>query len=101
MLQRPVQAVIHEDNASTIMVISNGYSPQLRHLAKHHRISLSVVHELCQQPDIKVIHCPTAEQKGDLLTKGLDKGKHEAAMRMVGLYCFIIIDEPETEPSPG
>ncbi len=40
MLQRPVEAVLHEDNMSTIVVINAGYSPQLRHIAKHHRISL-------------------------------------------------------------
>jgi len=33
LLQRPINAVVHEDNESTIAVIKNGYSPQLRHLA--------------------------------------------------------------------
>ena len=98
LLQRPMKAVIHEDNASAIAVVKNGYSPQLRHLAKHHRISLGLVHEMCEQPDIVMIHCPTEEQKGDLMTKGLAKIKHEAAMKMVGLYCCIISSEPESEP---
>jgi hypothetical protein len=93
MLQRPIRAVIHEDNASTIAVVKNGYSPQLRHLAKHHRISLGIVHEMCEQPDIEMIHCPTDEQKGDLMTKGLARGKHEIAMQMVGLYCCIIMPD--------
>jgi hypothetical protein len=98
MLQRPVCAVIHEDNESTISVVTSGYSAQLRHLAKHHRISLGIVHEMCEQPDINMKHCPTDKQKGDLMTKGLARIKHEAAMRMVGLYCCIICPEPETEP---
>ena len=98
LLQRPVRSVIHEDNASTIAVVSSGYSAQLRHLAKHHRISLGIVHEMCQQPDIDMIHCPTDKQKGDLMTKGLARIKHEAAMQMVGLYCCIILPEPESEP---
>ena len=99
-LQRNINAVIHEDNESTITVVKNGYSPQLRHLAKHHRISLGIVHEMCEHPDINMKHCPTTEQKGDLLTKGLARIKHEEAMKMVGLYCCIIIPEPEKEPSP-
>ena len=45
LLQRPVKGVIHEDNKSTITVINTGYSPQLRHLARHHRINLGLVHE--------------------------------------------------------
>jgi hypothetical protein len=94
-LQRNINAVIHEDNESTITVVKNGYSPQLRHLAKHHRISLGIVHEMCEHPDINMKHCPTTEQKGDLLTKGLARIKHEEAMKMVGLYCCIIIPEPE------
>jgi hypothetical protein len=86
LLQRPVKGIIHEDNMSTITVINTGYSPQLRHLAKHHRISLGLVHEMCQDPDIDVVHVETARQKGDFLTKGLDRTKHEAACQMVGVY---------------
>ena len=93
LLQRPINAVVHEDNESTIAVIKNGYSPQLRHLAKHHRISLGIVHEMSTQPDIEVRHCPTKEQKGDLLTKGLNRQKHEEAARMVGLYYCIVIGD--------
>ena len=55
MLQRPVDAVLH-DNMSTIVVINAGYSPQLRHIQKHHRISIGEVHELCQHDDIIFEH---------------------------------------------
>ena len=75
---------------STIVVINAGYSPQLRHIAKHHRISLGEVHELCQSDNIKLVHIETDKQKGDLMTKGLARPKHEPAMRMVGLYPVIV-----------
>ena len=52
LLQRKVVSVIHEDNMSTITVVNAGYSPQLRHLQKHHRSSLGDVHELCRHDDI-------------------------------------------------
>ena len=90
MLQRNVRGVIHEDNQSTITVIETGYSPQLRHLQKHYRISLGIVHELCQNDDIEVIHVDTNSQKGDILTKGLARSKHDPACKMVGLYPYLI-----------
>ena len=89
MLGRPIHVIIHEDNESTIAVIKNGYSPQLRYLAKHHRISLGLVHELCQNDDIDIVHIETAKQKGDLLTKGLARPKHEPALQLVGVYPLI------------
>ena len=93
MLQRSVNSILHEDNESTIAVIKNGYSPQLRYLAKHHRISLGLVHELCQQEDINVVHIETDKQKGDILTKGLQRPKHEPAMNMVGIFPVLWLQE--------
>ena len=90
LLQRKVVSVVHEDNMSTITVIDAGYSPQLRHIQKHHRISLGEVHELCQHDDIVLEHVETDKQKGDLMTKGLARPKHEPAMKMVGLYPIIL-----------
>jgi hypothetical protein len=95
MLQRPVNCVIHEDNMSTITVVESGYSPQLRYINKHHRISLGLVHELCKKPDLKMKHCATEKQKGDVFTKGLARAKHEAAMHMVGLYPILLLDEDD------
>ena len=90
MLDRKVKGVINEDNMSTITVIETGYSPQLRHLQKHHRISLGLVHELCNQDDIVVQHVETSKQKGDILTKGLQRPKHDPACKMIGLYPYLI-----------
>ena len=75
---------------STIEIIKVGFSAKMRHLAKHHRISLGVTHELCLDPMLDVEHVTTDKQKGDLLTKGLARPKHEPACRMVGLYPFIL-----------
>ena len=62
----------------------------MRHLAKHHRISVGIVHEFCLDPRIGVNHVSSDKQKGDLMTKGLARPKHEPACRMVGLYPFIL-----------
>ena len=85
---------------STITVVQAGYSAQLRHIAKHHRISLGLVHEFCNHDDIDLIHCPTDEQKGDLTTKGLQRPKHEPAMRMVGLYPVIVLPRRHSNGKP-
>ena len=90
MLQRPIKAVMHEDNMSTIVVINSGYSPQLRHIQKHHRISLGEVSELMAHKSRTCQHIETDKQKGDLMTKGLARPKHEPAMKMVGLYPIIL-----------
>ncbi len=63
---------------------------KLRHIQKHDRISFGEVHELCQHKDMKLQHIETDKQKGDLMTKGLARPKHEPAMRMVGLYSIIL-----------
>ena len=90
MMNRTIKGVIHEDNQSTITVIETGYSPQMRHLQKHHRISLGLVHELCKNTDIELIHVESKLQKGDILTKGLSRPKHEPACNLVGLYPHLI-----------
>ena len=91
LLGRTVLGVIHEDNESTITVANNGYSPQLRHLNKHHRISLGLVHDFVCHDDILLRHIESAKQKGDLLTKGLPKLKHSAAMDLVQLIGAICV----------
>ena len=88
MFDRKVKGVIHEDNTSTITVIQAGFFPQLRHLQKHHRISLGLVHELCNQEDIVVQHVETSKPKGDILTKGLQRPKHDPACKLIGLYPY-------------
>jgi hypothetical protein len=89
MLDRPVKGTLHEDNMSTITVIETEYSPQLRHLQKYHRIGLGLVHEMCQDPDINVVHNSSGTQKADILTKGLTRPKHEPACRLIGLCPFL------------
>ena len=87
----PVPGILFEDNQSTIVVAKNGYSPQLRHLAKHHRISLGLVHDFLKHEDISIEHVETTKQKGDLMTKGLVKSKHEEALKLVNLLAGALL----------
>jgi len=45
-----------------------------------------MVHELCEHEDIDVIHIETDKQKGDFLTRGTQRPKHELAMNTLGIY---------------
>ena len=100
MLDREIKGVIHEDNMSTIGVIETGYSAKLRHvMPRHYRTSLGIVHEMCQDPMIDVVHVSTDLQKGGLMTKGLARPKHEPACKLVGLYPYTMsvpchVDQP-------
>ena len=62
-------------------------------MAKHHRISLGLVHEFINHPDLDLLHIETTKQKGDLFTKGLSPAKHIEAMKLVrllgGLALFV------------
>jgi hypothetical protein len=90
MLDRVVYGKVFEDNQSTIEVMKVGYSSKMRHLAKHHRISVGVTHDFLQQVDIDAPWCPTDKQKGDKLTKGLARPKHEPACELIGLYPYVV-----------
>ena len=85
-LSRPVQAVYWEDNSACITIIKAGYSLALRHLAKHHRISLSFAHEVTGSAyDADIRHIDSANQRGDFLTKALVRSSYEDACRMNGI----------------
>ena len=91
LVGRPVKATIFEDNTATIKVAETGYSQQLRHMHKHHRISLGLVRDFLDHPDLTIKHIETVKQKGDLFTKGLSPAKHSSAMEMVRLLGGIVI----------
>ena len=81
--------VVHEDNESTIAIAIKGHSPSLRALCRTQRISLGVCHETYYEPAPQgcgsnlLIYTNSKSQKGDLLTKYLDKGDLEHALEMI------------------
>ena len=87
LLNRVVECVINEDNEATIKIIKAGYSQQLRHVQKTHRISISLMHDICvKDPNMSLIHIDSERQRGDILTKGLDRIKHVAALELANLH---------------
>jgi hypothetical protein len=81
----PLQAQV--DNDQCIIAVKRGFSKKLRQLARTHRVSLAVVHELVAEPsqNIEVVYCPTAEQLVDAFTKTLNPALFVAARSAMGL----------------
>ena len=74
---------------STITVIKTGFSIAMRHLAKHHRVSLSFAHEVTSnEHHASIEHVATTLQKGDLLTKALDRVSFERGLELNGIVCL-------------
>ena len=70
-----------EDNTQTISAVRRGYSKKLRQLSRTHRVSLGVINECLENPDlmIEIEYCPTAEHKADGLTKAMGRPQFEVA----------------------
>ncbi len=53
-----------------------GYSKQMRHLRKHHRVSISLINEAFDRPEAKLDFVPSGENTVAILTKPLGPEKH-------------------------
>lgn len=91
VLGRPVDAEIKEDNAAAITAIEKGYSPAMRHLPRMQRVSLDMVHDLITldppagEGEVELVKTPTAEHKGDMMTKELEVCQFQRALGMIGM----------------
>ena len=92
-LKRLVRLHGREDNTACTAAIQRGYSPALRHLSRHIRLSTVFTHEVffpdstdptAPQYWSKLDYCETEKQKGDWMTKELTPIKHAAALELAG-----------------
>ena len=94
-LGRMVELVGQEDNTQCIAAIKRGYSPSLRYLKRHCRTSLGFSNEVFYGKDettgkplyrarLEYTETLTSKQKGDWMTKGLDKTAFENARWQAG-----------------
>ena len=89
ILQKPIHVVVHEDNTAAITIVRKGYSPSLRCLPRTHRTSIGVVHETFHEPpppgcgECELIYVESTKNKGDLMTKYLDRPALEKALEMI------------------
>ena len=89
LIRKPVNVMMMEDNEATIPSIRKGYSPAMRHLPRVHRISIGLLNEITTREEtdddgnVRVHKAATADHKGDLFTKELDRAKFEHALNMI------------------
>ena len=95
----PIQALLEDmlgitipiackiDNTQAIAAINNGYSKKLRCLGRTHRVSIGVLHEIANNPRLKmtVEYAKSAEHKGDFFTKELDVTAFKEARARIGM----------------
>lgn len=68
LLQRTVELQVHEDNQATILVVRKGFSPELRHISRTHKVNLG-------ERNIDLRYVDTNEQAADIFTKALPPHK--------------------------
>jgi hypothetical protein len=90
-----------EDNSQCISAVTNGYSANLRHLARVQRTCISALHEafypeveedvltgeVDAQPELNctLAYCPSGDHKGDMFTKPLDRALFLAGLEKIGM----------------
>ena len=90
-----------EDTSQCIAAVTNGYSANLRHLARVQRTCIGALNEaffpsveedvLTGEVDVQpflnctIAYCPSGEHKGDLFTKPLDRAPFTAAIERLGM----------------
>ena len=88
----PVRGVLYEDNAACIAAINKGYSPELRHLKRQHKVSISHLHEIVadstrdeQDGRVSLEKARSEDHKGDVFTKELEVQKFQRALSLIGV----------------
>ena len=71
VMGRDVTLQCHQDNSAVIQVAHARYSPKLRHVSKTHRIDLSSLYEVIQDPYVRLTYVNTEKQCADCFTKAL------------------------------
>ena len=77
-----------EDNDAVIKIIIKGRSPQLRHIARTHRIDVDWLNErIREDPAIKLRYVNTKQQMADILTKGsFAASQWNDLCRLIGIH---------------
>ena len=69
ILQRDIVLTVYEDNEAMIKIMMSGRNPTMRHVGRTDRVSIQWLHELFQEPYLKLEHVDTKRQAADIFTK--------------------------------
>ena len=87
VLDRPGRILGREDNSAAFLAVRRGYSRHLAHMKKHHKLSISALHETFYgDPDVvgeeklpkynTLVQEPTKTQRADIYTKPVSPVRH-------------------------
>jgi hypothetical protein len=78
------------DNTQAISAAQKGYSNKLRCLSRTQRVSIGVIHEVIQAPEmcVTVEYCSTVDMKGDMFTKALTTQPFQKQREAIGIVPF-------------
>jgi hypothetical protein len=90
LLGRRLPLQVFVDNTQCISAVEKGYSKKRRHLARTHRVSIGVLHELLEDEDaaMSIAYCETAAMLADSFTKGLPPASFMVAKKAMGLQAM-------------
>ena len=83
IFEKEVQLQCHQDNSAVIQIVEAGYSPKLRHVSKTHRINLSSLYEVFEDPSVRLTYISTDKQCADIFTKALAPCKFPHALDLL------------------
>ena len=95
LLGRTVTFKVLEDNQATILVVKKGYSPKLRHIQRTHKVNLSSLSEIFEDPSVELDYVVTDEQAADIFTKALPPQKWGNALTLLGIRVDLPVDLPK------
>ena len=77
VLHRPMRILSLTDNTTAEQAVRHGYSKGLRHLRKHHRVSIGLMSDIYLRGDASLGHVESGQNHGDIFTKALEVLLHE------------------------
>ncbi|CAE7259976.1 unnamed protein product [Symbiodinium sp. CCMP2592] len=83
VFKREVDLYCYQDNSAVIQIVQSGYSAKLRHVSKTHRINLSSLYEVFEDPHTNLGYIATDKQCADIFTKALPPVKFPAALQLL------------------
>ena len=86
LLNRKVAMEVYEDNAGSILVVENGYSPSLRHLVKTQKCSIDLLHDIMHSIKLAtLVKVDTGDQVGDVFTKSFNGPAWDHALSLLNV----------------
>ena len=73
------------DNSTAKNAVREGFSQGLRHLRKHHRVSIGLMSDVYSRPDARCARVPSKWNCSDIFTKALGRELHERHALALGL----------------